>query len=55
MPNLIQNPSFEKDWGVEKSHAVMICEPDQPPRFSEVGNIFTPSGGWLTWYCHDET
>ena len=52
--NLLLNAGFEKDWGIQSSHAVLICEPGQPPRVSEVGNVFTPVG-WLVWYCHDET
>ena len=54
MSNRLQNPSFEKDWATEASHSVLICEPGQPPRVGEVGNVFSPPG-WLTWYQHDET
>ena len=38
--NLLANGDFEASWDVEKSHAVLICAPGQPPQFGEVGNIF---------------
>lgn len=53
MENLLQNGDFERDWGEDESHDVLILRPDEPPQQSTVGNIFTPSGGWLTWYQHD--
>jgi len=53
MTNLLHNPGFEADWGAGASHEALICRPDTPPYQSTVGNIFTPSGGWLTWFKHD--
>lgn len=51
--NLLVNSDFEADWGEDKSHDVLICRPGAPPYISKVANIFTPSGGWLTFFCHD--
>ena len=51
--NLIQNPSFGKDWEEQKSHSVLICRDGEPPYIGEVGNIFSPPD-WLPWYCHND-
>lgn len=50
--NLLTNGNFEQDWGVSKSHEVLILRPGTVPYQSVVGNIFTPSS-WLTWFRHD--
>ena len=53
MTNLLQNGNFEADWGVDKSHRCLIFPVDGESYETDVGNIFTPSGGWLTWFRHD--
>ena len=51
--NLLRNGGFELDWGVDKSHRCLILPVDGEPYETDVGNIFTPSGGWVTWFRHD--
>ncbi len=53
MANLLRNGDFEMDWGVDKSHRCLIFPVDGEPYETDVGNIFTPSGGWVTWFRHD--
>ena len=52
MTNLLRNGGFEADWGEDKSHQVLVCRPGQTPTEEVRDNIFTPSGGWLTWFYH---
>lgn len=50
MDNLLNNGSFESDWSDDSSHRCLVF-PGGEER--DVGNIFTPSGGWLTWFRHE--
>jgi LysM repeat protein len=50
-PNLLTNPGFEADWGVEKSHRCLVISTDFSVYEKDVGNIFTPPG-WVTWFRH---
>lgn len=49
---LLKDGGFEADWGTEKSHAVLVCKPEQPPSPEIRDNIFTPPN-WITWFYHD--
>ena len=50
MTNLLINGSFEQDWADNRSHHCLVF-PGGEER--TVGNIFTPSGGWVTWFYHN--
>ena len=55
---MLQNPGFEQPWGTEdggdSSHRCLIFAPDGTfLREEDIGNIHTPSGGWVTWFVHD--
>jgi len=41
------------DWGVDRSHRCFVFPVDGEPYEADIGNIFTPSGGWTTWFRHD--
>jgi LysM repeat protein len=49
--NLLANPGFETDWGVEASNRVLILSDEQGVYETVKGNIFTPPG-WMTWFRH---
>jgi hypothetical protein len=51
--NLLNNGGFETAWGEDGSHRCHVFPVDDPPCFADFGNIFTPSGGWVTWFRHD--
>lgn len=53
MNNLLRNSDFEMDWGVDRSHRCLVFPVDGEPYEADIGNIFTPSGGWTTWFRHD--
>lgn len=48
--NLLANGSFEADWADDRSHRCLVF-PGGEER--TIGNIFTPSGGWVTWFRHE--
>lgn len=48
--NLLVNGSFEADWAADRSHRCLVF-PGGEER--TVGNVFTPSGGWVTWFRHE--
>ena len=50
--NLLRNGDFEEDWSVDKSHRCLVIPFDDEPYERPVDNIFTPSGGWVTWFVH---
>jgi len=50
---LLDNGNFEADWGIDKSHRCLIFPADGEPYETDIGNIFSPSGGWVTWFRHD--
>jgi hypothetical protein len=51
--NLIVNGDFEADWGDDSSHACLVVPVGGEPYTTTIGNIFTPSGGWVTWFVHE--
>jgi hypothetical protein len=51
--SLLVNGDFETDWGVDQSHRCLIFPAAGEAYEAQVGNIFTPSGDWLTWFRHD--
>lgn len=53
MKNLLRNGDFETDWSEEKSHRCLVLPIDGKPYETDIGNIFTPSGDWTTWFVHD--
>lgn len=50
--NLAKNGTLEASWGEEESHWCVVWKSDGP-HYSQIGNIFTPPGGWLTWFIHE--
>ncbi len=50
--NLLSNPGFEADWGVEQSHRTIVFPGGGGSYEQQIGNIFTPPG-WVTWFRHD--
>ena len=53
MTNLLRNGDFEMDWSVDQSHRCLVFPVGGASYETDVGNIFTPSGGWVTWFHHD--
>lgn len=51
--SLLINGDFEADWGADESHRCLIFPVGGEPYETDVGSIFTPSGGWVTWLLHD--
>jgi LysM repeat protein len=51
--NLLANPGFEADWGVEASHRTLVLSDEDGVFEKAVGNIFTPPG-WISWFRHKE-
>lgn len=50
---LLANGDFEMDWDIDKSHRCLVFPADGEPYETDIGNIFTPSGSWVTWFHHD--
>lgn len=50
--NLLNNGGFEIPWGDDKSHRVLVFPDGKDPYEAEVGEIFTPSGGWIAFFRH---
>jgi hypothetical protein len=49
--NHVSNAGFEDDWGVDRSHRALVFLEDRPePVDTTFGEIFTPSGRWVTWF-----
>lgn len=48
------NSDFELEWSVDKSHKCRIFPVEGEPYDAERDNIFTPSGGWKTFFIWDE-
>lgn len=50
--NLLVNGGFEADWGEDRSHRCLVLPVDGESYERDVENVFTPAGGWMTWFRH---